>query len=123
MRFWMVVMVLAIATGTVTAHQDRYPMPAAEYRKKADARLTRYKERLEQHMTEQKLAEATRAAVRKRLATLDQSLRALVEKRAVDGTITLAEADEVKQLGKAGREAIYREFKIAADNKKPKKKP
>ena len=122
MRLWTVVLALVIAIGTAGAHQDRYPMPAAEYRKKADARLARYKERLEQHMTEQQLAETTRAAVRKRLATLDQELRALVEKRAADGTITLAEADEVKQLGKVGRDAIYREFKIAADTKKPKKK-
>ena len=111
---------LVIATGTVAAHQDKYPMPAAEYRKKAEARLGRYKERLEQHMTEQKLADATRVTIRKRLATLEQELRALVEKRASDGTITLAEADEVKQRGKAGRDAIYREFKIAPD-KKPKK--
>jgi hypothetical protein len=122
MRLWTVVLAIAIATGTVAAHQDRYPMPAAEYRKKADARLARYKERIEQHMTEQKLAETTRAAVRKRLGVMEQEMRALVEKRAGDGTITLAEADEVKQLGKVRRDAIYREFKIAADHKKPKKK-
>ena len=84
-------------------------MPAAEYRKKADARIARYKERLEQHMTAQQLAEATRVAVRKKLATLEQQLRVLIDKRAGDGTITLAEATEVKQAGKTGREAIYRE--------------
>ena len=112
MRLWTVVLALVLATGTVAAHQDKYPMPAAEYRKKADARLSRYKERLEQHMTEQK--------IRKRLAALEQELRALVEKHAGDGTITLAEATDVKQVGKTGRDAIYREFKIAPD-KKPKK--
>jgi hypothetical protein len=120
MRLWMVVLTLALATGTVTAHQDRYPMGAAEYRKKAEVRLTRYKERLEQHMTEQKIAAATRATIRKRLAALEQELRTLVEKRASDGTITLVEANEVKKVGKSGREVIYREFKIAPD-KKPQK--
>lgn len=120
MRLWTVVLALVIATGPVAAHQDKYPMPAAEYRKKSEARLGRYKERLEQHMAEQKLADATRATIRKRLATLEQELRALVEKHAGDGTITLAEATDVKQVGKAGRDAIYREFKIEPD-KKPKK--
>ena len=110
---------LAVA-GVADAHQDKYPMPAAEYKVKAEQRLARYKARLEEHMTAQKLDAPTRENVRKRLSALEAELRALVAKRSKDGTITLAEANEVKQLGKAGRDAIYRDFKIAADEKKSK---
>lgn len=95
-------------------------MAAATYKEKAEQRLARYKTRLEHHMTEQKLDAATRTAVRKRLATLEAELRTLVAKLSKDGTITLAEANEVKHAGKAGRDAIYRDFKIAPDAKKPK---
>lgn len=114
------VLALLVFTGLAHAHQDSYPMPATEYKQKAEQRLARYKARLEEHMTAQKLDEATRESVRKRLAALESELRALVAKRSKDGTITLAEANEVKRLGKTGRDAIYREFKIAADAKKPK---
>jgi hypothetical protein len=106
--------------GVAHAHQDKYPMPAAEYKQKAEQRIARYKERLEQHMTQQKLDATTRESARKRLIALETELRALVAKLAKDGTITLAEANQVKQLGKTGRDAIYRDFKIAADEKKPK---
>jgi hypothetical protein len=106
--------------GVAYAHQDKYPMPAAEYKQKAEQRLARYKTRLEEHMTAQKLDPTTREAVRKRIAALETELRTLVAKLSKDGTITLAEANEVKQLGKTGRDAIYREFKIAADEKKSK---
>ena len=95
-------------------------MPAAEYQPKAALRFARYKARLEQHMTSQKLDEQTRTAARRRLAALEIELRALVAKLSEDGTITLADSNEIKQLGKTGRDAIYRDFKIAPDEKKPK---
>jgi hypothetical protein len=114
------VIVILACVGVAAAHDDKYPMPASEYKQKADQRLVRYKTRLEQHMTAQKLDATTRESVRKRLATLEAEVRALVAKLAKDGTITLTEANEVKQLGKTGREAIYRDFKIDADEKKPK---
>jgi len=119
----MLRLVLALTlgfAGVAHAHQDKYPMPAAEYQPKAEQRLARYKARLEVHMTAQKLDDQSRKAVRKRLAALEVELRALVEKLSKDGTITLADANEVKQLGKTRRDAIYRDFKIAPDEKKPK---
>ena len=95
-------------------------MASTDYRKRAEQRLTRYRERVEQHMTAQRFAEAKRVPVRERIAALEKTLRARIEELARDGTITKTEADEVKQLGKQGREAIYREFAIAADDKKKK---
>lgn len=95
-------------------------MAAAAYKQRAEQRLARYKKRLEDHMTAQKLDAATRTAVRKRIAALEVELRELVARLSKDGTITLDEANEVKRAGKAARDAIYRDFKIAADEKKPK---
>lgn len=113
-----VTVVLVIAVGRVArAHEDHYPMASAEYRKKATVRLERYRERIEAHMTAQHFADAKRAAVRTRLTSLETALRDRLEKLAGDGTITKAEADDLKRLGKDGRAAIYKDFGIEDDAK------
>jgi hypothetical protein len=113
---------LLTLAAPATAHQDQYPMAAAAYKQRSEQRFTRYKERLEQHIIAQKLDAPTRDAVRTRFAALEVELRMLVDKLSKDKVITLAEANEVKQLARTGRDAIYRDFKIAPDEKKPKKR-
>lgn len=119
-RFALIIALAAPASSA--AHEDKYPMASTDYRKRAEQRLTRYRERVEQHMTAQRFTEAKRVPVRVRLAALEKRLRQRIEELARDGTITKREADDVKRLGKQGREALYREFAIAADEKKKKKK-
>ena len=97
------------------AHQDPYPMAAAEYRKKSEQRMKRYRERLEQRMAEHKVAAQKRAAARKRLAAAIVELRALVAQHGKDGTITLAEANDVRDRGKQLRDALYRDLGFARD--------
>lgn len=121
-RLLIAVLLLGAWAGAAAAHEDHYPMAAAEYRKKADARVQRYRERIESHMTEQRFDDGKRKAVRERLASLESELRARIDKLAQDGTITKADADDIKQLGKKGRAAIYKDFALEPDEK-PKKTP
>ena len=119
-----VLLAIVLANGSVAlAHEDNYPMPAADYRTRTETRLSRYKERIEQHMTDQKLDAAKREVVRKRVAAIQVEVRALVEQHAKDGTITAAEAGEIKDRSKKLREALYREFQLAPDKKPSKAKP
>jgi hypothetical protein len=121
-RVLIAILLVLGATRSSDAHEDRYPMAPAEYRKKAEARFERYRDRAEKHMTTQKFDDAKRASVRKRLATLESTVRARIEKLAADGTISKADADEIKQLGKQGRAAIYKDFALEPDEKPAKKR-
>ena len=109
----LVLVLLVLSAGLAHAHQDKYPMPAATYKKRVEQRLTRYKERLEKQMEEHKLAAAKRDAARKRLGALGTELRKLADQFGADDTITLAEAETVKARGKTLREALYRDLGFA----------
>jgi hypothetical protein len=92
------------------AHADGYPMNASEYREKSETRLSRYRERLEARMKEHSIAEAPRDAARKKLGTMEAILRATAARAMQDGTVTEAEAEQIKELGKRYREELYRDL-------------
>jgi hypothetical protein len=107
-----VLVALVLLAGVAHAHEDKYPMPAADYRKRFETRVTRYKERLEQRMKEHATASDKRDAARKKLGALEAELRKLVDGFAADNTISLDEAGKVKERGKQGRETIYKDLGI-----------
>jgi hypothetical protein len=112
-----VILAVVVCWGAVpaAAHEDKYPMPAEQYRKRSEQRVKRYRERLEQRMAEHHLEAKQRAAARKRLESIVVQLRELVAKHAKDGTITKAEAHDVRKLGKKLRDALYRELGFPRD--------
>jgi hypothetical protein len=104
-----ILLALVLSTSVAAAH-DKYPMTGADYRKRIDEKLARYRDRLETRMTEHKLAAAKRVTARKRLAVIDAELRTIVERIAADGTVSEAEANEVKTRGKLLRDTLYHEL-------------
>jgi hypothetical protein len=101
---------LSLSAEKALAHADGYPMKAAEYREKSETRLARYRDRLEARMNEHAIADAPRDAARKKLGTMEAILRATAARAMQDGTVTEAEAEQIKELGKRYREELYREL-------------
>lgn len=111
-------LVLAAAVPKLSgAHGESYPMTPEVYRKKLAAQLERYRERVERHMVAQKFDDAKRAAVKARIAALEGAMRTRADKLAADGAISKADADELKQISKQQRAAIYKDYAIEADEK------
>jgi hypothetical protein len=108
--FLPIAVALISFSGDAFAHADGYPMKSTDYRERSETRLTRYRERLEARMKEHSIAEAPRDAARRKLGTMEAILRATAARAMQDGTVTEAEADQIKDLGKRYREELYREL-------------
>jgi hypothetical protein len=105
----------ALAAGAVlfavsfdaSAHKETYPMSADTYRQQFEARFGRYRERLEERMTEHRFAPDKREDARKRMAFLELIVRNAIVRATQDGTVTEAEATQIRDLSKQSRDQIY----------------
>jgi hypothetical protein len=101
--------VLALSSNA-DAHQETYPMSASNYRQQFEVRLARYRERLEERMDEHRIAPNRREDARKRMALLELIVRGTIARAADDGTVTEAEANQIRDLSKVCRGEIYRDL-------------
>jgi len=106
----LIILGSVFVAANASAHADGYPMKGSDYRERSETRLTRYRERLEARMQEHAVADTTRDAARKKLATMEAILRATATRAAQDGTVSEAEAEQIKEMGKRYREELYRDL-------------
>lgn len=91
--------------GTASAHgkhgeKANFPMPAAEFQKRVDARAAKAKEHVEARAA--KLPEAEAKALRAKFAERQAKVAAEVKKAVADGTVTKDEAKAVRQAAGHG---------------------
>ncbi|HTJ81136.1 MAG TPA: hypothetical protein VL400_05410 [Polyangiaceae bacterium] len=83
--------------------QAKFPMAAAEFKQKAEARITKFRGKLEKVLEKRgATAEQKKAALAKFDAGAEK-VRAAVEVAAKDGTVTKEEAKDVRKVAKEAR--------------------
>lgn len=90
--------------GDHAAHQadaSKFPMPAADFKQKIDARMAKARERMEKHVTKlpAEKAKEVRAHFDAGLAKVNDE----VAKATADGTVTKDEAQKVREAARALR--------------------
>jgi hypothetical protein len=110
MRARGLVLIMALVAWAPLAHThgDAYPMAAEAYRIRVETRIARYRVRLDEAMREHATPPARQDAAHKALEAMIGQIRAAVTDVTKDGTVTQAEADRVKEIGKRMRDEIYR---------------
>jgi hypothetical protein len=108
MRSMIIGTVLALATlfaapAMAGEHGDKasFPMPAATFKAKVDARQTKAREHMEKHAT--KLTAEQAKELRAKFDAGVAKINAEVTKAVADGTVTKEEADAVRQVSKEVR--------------------
>ena len=91
-------------TASAKGHGDqKFPMPAAEFKAKQDAHVTKGRARLEERIKAKNLnaeqAKQFRERFEARLAKVNQA----IAKATADGTVTKDEAKEVRKAAHEGR--------------------
>jgi len=79
-----------------------FPMKAAEFQQKVEARIAKHKEHIEQRITEQKLDATKAKEMRDRFDAHTAQVRAAVATAVQDGVVTKEEADTVRAAGGGG---------------------
>jgi hypothetical protein len=80
---------------------SQFPMAAAQFRQKVEARQQKMRERFDAAVAEKKIPAEKVAEVRARLAEGQAKVKAEVDRVCADGTVTLDEAKQVRQLAKS----------------------
>ncbi len=107
----------AFADGNAKGH---FPMPAAEFKAKVDARQTKARARMEEKAKTLPAAEAKE--LRDRFNATQQKVNAEVAKAVADGTVTKEEAKAVRQAsGHHGKHARHGKGKKGDHKNKPAK--
>jgi hypothetical protein len=81
--------------------EGQYPMPAAQFRQKVEARQQKHRERFEAAVAEKKISPERAAEIRAKMAEKQAKVRAEVDKACADGTVTLDEAKQVREFVKS----------------------
>jgi hypothetical protein len=102
----------ASASGPIR-HDADYPMSAAAFRQHLVEKAARYRERLDEKLTEHAVSEAKRAEARKRLAAVVLEIDRAADKPCADGTVSLAEGKQIRALSKQLRDALYRDLGLS----------
>lgn len=79
----------------------QFPMAAAQFRQKVEARQQKMRERFEAAIAEKKIPAEKVAEVRAKMAENQAKVKAEVDKVCADGTVTVDEAKQVRQLAKS----------------------
>lgn len=111
MQFKMIGTVLAIAIATVFAaapavagekhDKASFPMPAAAFKEKVDARQAKARERMEKRAATLSAEQAKE--LRAKFDARAAKVNAEVAKATADGTVTKEEATAVRKVAKEGR--------------------
>lgn len=97
------------AAGPI-AHDADYPMGADAFRRHLAEKAARYRERLDERMKENRVAEAKQAEARKRLQSIVAKIDRAADKACADGKVTLDEGKEIRALSKQLRDDLYRDL-------------
>ena len=79
----------------------QFPMAAAQFRQKVEERQQKKRERFEAAIAEKKIPAEKVAEIRARMAEAQAKVKAEVDRVCADGTVTLDEAKQVRQLAKS----------------------
>jgi hypothetical protein len=102
--------VLAIALALTTAfaapafahdhgnYEKRFPMPAAQFQERVDARIARARSRMEEGIAERKLTDEEASQVRAHFEAVVAAVDVEVQKAVEDGTVTWDEAKAVRAV-------------------------
>jgi len=101
--------VLAIALALTTAFaapamahdfEKHFPMPAAEFEQRVDARVARARSRMEETIAEYNLTDEQAKAVRAHFDAVVAAVEVEVKKVVEDGTVTWEEAKAVRAVAR-----------------------
>jgi hypothetical protein len=90
----------ASAPALADEGRPNFPMPAAEFAQRVDARLSRAKGRMERYITENKVDDQQAQTLRARFDLVAGEIEAEVQKAGADGTVTRDEARAVRQVAR-----------------------
>jgi hypothetical protein len=101
--------VLALVAATVVSvpalagghDHGSFPMPAAEFQQKIDARVQRAREHMEKRIVDEKLTDDQAKEARARFDAVVAQVSAEVQKAVADGTVTADEAKAVRQVARS----------------------
>lgn len=82
-------------------HEKRFPMPAAEFQERVDARIARTRSRMEEDIAERKLTDDEAKEVRAHFDAVVAAVDVEVQKAVADGTVTWEEAKAVRAVARA----------------------
>lgn len=105
--------------GKKGEHAESFPMKAEDFWKRVDARLGKAREHLASSLEKRKVSEDEKKAALKRFDDGAVKVRAAAERAGKDGTVTLEEAKEVREVAKTERKAM--KGAVANRDKKGKK--
>jgi hypothetical protein len=91
----------AFAHGKGEHGNAKFPMPAAEFKAKVDARTAKARERMESRAA--KLPADQAKELRAKFAVASAKIQEEVAKATADGTVTKEEAKQVREVAKAAR--------------------
>ncbi|HEU4535789.1 MAG TPA: hypothetical protein VFS00_16800 [Polyangiaceae bacterium] len=102
---------LALATTVIAAapafagekDAGQFPMGAAQFRQKVEARQQKMRERFEAAIAEKKVPADKVSEIRAHMAEKQAKVKAEVDKVCADGTVTADEAKQVRALAKSLR--------------------
>ncbi len=79
----------------------QFPMAAAQFKQKAEARQQKHAERFEAAVAEKKIPAEKVAEMRAKMAERQAKMKAEIDRVCADGTVTLDEAKQVRQIAKS----------------------
>lgn len=85
-----------------------FPMPAAEFRARVNARLAERDARAEKRIADKKLDAAKAQKIRTHLAERKAKVTVVLDKVCADGTVTADEAKEVRAAGRGPKHRAHR---------------
>lgn len=91
-------------SASAKGHGDqKYPMPAAEFKAKQDAHVAKGRARMEERIKSKNLSAEQAKALRERFQLRVAKVSQVVAKVTADGTVTKEEAKEVRAVAHEGR--------------------
>jgi len=105
--FALPVLTFALAAGaeeSKPAHHEppQFPVPAATFQAHHDARVVKMRAKLEARIVEKKVEAEKAKEMRARFDARTAKVQAAIAKATADGTVTKAEADEIRAVAKEG---------------------
>ncbi|HRG94710.1 MAG TPA: hypothetical protein PLR99_00590 [Polyangiaceae bacterium] len=101
------VLTFSLVAGAEEPTQGRpkmqFPVPAATFQSHQDARVAKMRAKIEARIVEKKLDAEKAASIRARFEARIAKVQAAITKATADGTVTKAEADEIRAVAREGR--------------------
>ncbi len=95
-----------------------FPMKAAQFEKRVEHRIGKARERLDARLAELSFPQERQKAVHADFDAAAERIRAAAREVEKDGTVTLEEARQMRELAKAERKAITKKYHLGKGKKK-----